>query len=194
MSSTKADLRNLALQRRDAIDDATRQAFAARLAEVGPGLVRRFFSAGERPVASLFHAIGSEPDAMPLATSLHEAGVTLVLPVDWSHGNALVYRRWIPGDRLIVGPLGIAEPLADAPELEPDILFIPLLAFDRRGHRLGYGAGNVDRTLGALRRRKTVRAIGIAYAVQEEATVPNDEHDEPVDLIVTETAILACRD
>jgi 5-formyltetrahydrofolate cyclo-ligase len=193
MSSTKAELRNFALKRRDAIDREARAHFASRLAVVGPRLVLEFSPASDSRVTSFFSTIGSEPDTRPLATALHAAGVPLVLPVDWSHGTPLLFRRWVPGNRLAVGPLGIAEPLQDAPELEPDVLFVPLAAFDRRGHRLGYGAGNVDRTLRALRVRKTVRVIGVAYAVQEELFIPNEPHDEPVDLVVTDHDILICQ-
>jgi 5-formyltetrahydrofolate cyclo-ligase len=193
MSSTKAELRNAALKRRDRIDGDARAEFASRLARVGPRLLLDFWFAGGRPVTSFYSAIGSEPDAMPLALALHAAGVRLALPVDWSHGAPLVFRRWRPGDRLAVGPLGIAEPLDDAPELEPDVLFLPLAAFDRRGNRIGYGAGNVDRTLAALRGRKTVQAIGVAYAGQEEEVIPREPHDEPVDIVVTDRDIFFCR-
>ena len=144
-------------------------------------------------MTAVFSPIGSEPDATALAAALHATGVRLVLPVDLSHGSALIFRRWSPGDRLAFGPLGIAEPLPDAPELEPDVLVVPLIAFDRRGHRIGYGAGNYDRTLAALRKRKQVRVIGVAYAVQEEPVIPNEPHDEPVDLVLTERNVLLCQ-
>ncbi len=193
MFETKAELRNAALKQRDAIDQEGRARFAARLASVGPRLIRELSPHGERLVTSFYSAIGSEPDPMALALALHAADVPLVLPVDWSHGSELVYRRWVPGDRLASGPLGIVEPLPDAPELDPDILFVPLVAFDRRGHRIGYGAGNLDRTLGTLRARRTIRVIGIAYAVQEEPFIPSEPHDEPVDLVVTDRDILRIR-
>lgn len=194
MSPPKSELRISALQRRDGLGDEARSGFASRLASVGPRLVLEFSPAGGKLVTSLYSPIGSEPDPMPLAAALHAADVQLVLPVDWSHGSPLIFRRWIPGDRLAVGPLGIAEPLPDAPELEPDVLVLPLVAFDRRGQRIGYGAGNYDQTLRALRRRKAVRVIGVAYAMQEELFIPNEPHDEPVDLVVTDRDTLVCRD
>ena len=192
MSDLKDELRATGLKARDVIDLIERERFAARLAEVGLRLVFDFMRADERPVVSLFSPIGSEPDMMPLARELHAAQVRLVLPVDWSHGSALVYRSWSPEDRLAAGPLGIREPVEEAPELEPDILFVPAAAFDRRGFRIGYGAGNVDRTLQALRARKQVRAIGVAYAVQEQMLVPSEPHDEPLDIVVTDREILFC--
>ncbi|MCW6509927.1 5-formyltetrahydrofolate cyclo-ligase [Lichenifustis flavocetrariae] len=192
MHDLKDELRKAGLKARDGIDPAAREQFANRLAEVGPRLVFDFRRAGEPPVVSLFSPIGSEPGMLPLARALNAAGVRLVLPVDWSHGSPLVYRSWDPEDRLSVGPLGIREPVEHAPELEPDVLFIPASVFDRRGFRLGYGAGNVDRTLRALRARKTIRAIGVAYAVQEHMLVPTESHDEPLDVVVTDHDILFC--
>ena len=191
--SMKAELRNDALQRRNALRFDVRAYFAARLAVVGPPLVLECLPSIGKPVTAVFSPIGSEPDVRPLASALHAAGVPLVLPVDLSHGSPLIFRRWAPGDRLAVGPLGIAEPLRDALELDPDVIVVPLIAFDRRGHRIGYGAGNWDRTLVALRRRKQVRVIGVAYAIQEERLIPNEPHDEPVDLILTDRNVLLCQ-
>ena len=193
MSSSKAELRNDALQRRNDIGFQIRADFAARLAIVGPPLVLECLPSTGKPVTAMFSPIGSEPDARPMALALHAAGVPLVLPVDLSHGSPLIFRRWTPGDRLAVGPLGIAEPLPEAAELEPDVLVVPLIAFDRRGHRIGYGAGNYDRTLSALRRRKQVRVIGVAFGIQEERSIPNEPHDEPVDLILTDRNVLLCQ-
>ncbi len=193
MSSTKADLRTAALQRRDRIDPDVRAAFKSRLATVGPRLVVEFSPRRDTLVVSLFSAIGSEPDTTALALALQAADVPLALPVDWSHGTSLIYRRWTLGDPLAMGPLGIAEPMSDAAEVEPDVLFVPVAAFDRRGHRIGYGAGNVDRTLTALRARKSVCVIGVAYAVQEELFIPSEAHDEPLDLILTERDIILCQ-
>ena len=192
-SSSKVELRSIALQRRNELGLDVRAGFASRLAIVGPPLVLECLPSVGKPVTAVFSPIGSEPDARPLALALHAAGVPLVLPVDLSHGSPLIFRRWAPGDRLAAGPLGIAEPLRDAAELDPDVLIVPLIAFDRRGYRIGYGAGNYDRTLAALRRRKQIRVIGVAYAIQEESAIPNEPHDEPVDLIVTDRNVLLCQ-
>lgn len=193
MPSTKAELRRGALTRRDAIGAPERATFAARLASIGPRLVLEAAPPGApQLVASLFSPIRSEPDTRLLAEALHASGVPMVLPVAMGNSVPLTFRRWVPGDRLAAGPLGIAEPLKSAPETDPDVLFVPLAAFDRRGYRIGYGAGNYDRTLAALRARKPVRTIGIGYAVQEELFIPSEPHDEPVDFIVTERDILIC--
>lgn len=186
-SPTKAELRVHGLKRRDAIDPEARARFASRLALVIPGLVLDVALPGGRvPVTALYTAIGSEPETGPLAAALRARDVPLVLPVDWSHGGPLIYRRWEPGDPLAAGPLGIGEPLPDAPERDPEVMVVPVVGFDRRGIRIGYGAGNLDRTITRLRARGPVRVIGVGYAVQEEAHIPNDPHDEPLDVVVTD--------
>ena len=84
------------------------------------------------------------------------------------------------------GTWGIREPLAAAAVVEPDVVIVPLLAFDRRGHRIGYGAGYYDLTLAALRERKTIVAIGIAFAIQEIKAVPDKPGDARIDFVMTE--------
>lgn len=192
MSSTKAELRRGALTRRDAIGALERANFAARLAAVGPRLVLEAAPTGDQLVVALYSAIRSEPDLRLLSGALQAAGVPTALPVALGNSIPLVFRGWAPGDRLGAGPLGIAEPIETAPVMEPDVLFVPLAAFDRRGHRIGYGAGNYDRTLADLRTRKRIRAIGVAFATQEELFIPSEAHDQPVDLIVTERDVLIC--
>jgi 5-formyltetrahydrofolate cyclo-ligase len=86
--------------------------------------------------------------------------------------------------------LGILAPAATVPEVDPDVLLVPLLAFDRAGYRLGYGAGFYDRTLERLRRSKRVTAIGIGFAGQEVESVPRDRYDQPLDWLVTENFVL----
>ncbi len=82
--------------------------------------------------------------------------------------------------------MSIREPLEEAPVLDPDLLFVPLACFDRRGHRIGYGAGFYDRTLARLRAMKPVRAAAVAYGVCEIAAVPYESHDQTLDAVVTE--------
>jgi 5-formyltetrahydrofolate cyclo-ligase len=95
-------------------------------------------------------------------------------------------RAWSFGAPLVAGVWGIREPPADVPEVFPDILIVPLLAFDRRGHRLGYGAGHYDRTIACLRAMKPVTTIGIAFATQQIDDVPITPRDERLDLVLTE--------
>jgi 5-formyltetrahydrofolate cyclo-ligase len=184
MSSTpsKGDLRIAALARRDALSDERRAAAAQALAkrglpiEVKPGAV----VAGYSPIRS-------ELDSVPLMRMLAALGARLALPAVMMRGKSLAFRAWSSGDRLTLGPLGILEPSPAAAELVPDIVLVPLAAFDRAGHRIGYGAGHYDFTLAHLRKAKAVVAIGVAFAVQEIKAVPVQPHDVALDYVLTET-------
>lgn len=139
-----------------------------------------------------YMALAEEMDPLPLMKRLAEAGVDLALPVVEGAGLPLVFRRWRPDDPLRTGPFGIACPLDTAPLAEPDWLLVPLLAFDRCGHRLGFGGGYYDRTLARLRAHasRPVRALGLAFAAQQLDSLPVGAYDEPLDLIVTEREVL----
>ena len=166
------------------------EACAARLARFGPEIARAH---GAKAV-SAYAAIGDEVATAPLLAALDRAGFAVGLPVTGRRGTALTFRRWQPGVAMVPGRMDIPEPPQHAAIVEPDLLFVPLAAFDRRGHRIGYGAGFYDRTLAALRARKTIVAVGVAFSVQETLFVPNDEHDEPLDMIVTETETILVAD
>jgi len=97
------------------------------------------------------------------------------------------------GDPLRQAAFGLHEPLTSSPQVEPANLFVPLCAFDRRGNRLGYGKGYYDRTLAGLARQGPILAIGLAFSAQEADRVPTEPHDQALDYIVTETAIIAGR-
>jgi 5-formyltetrahydrofolate cyclo-ligase len=194
MAFTKAELRAAALAKRAAVPDAAHSAFAARLATLGPRLVHDYAPQNGTLVVSLYSAVRSEPDLLPLMRALQAAGVPTALPITGKPGEPLIFRLWSDGDPLIAGRLGIGEPAPDAPTVDPDVLFIPLAVFDRRGHRIGYGAGHYDRTLAALKAKKSICTIGVAYAAQEVLFVPSEAHDEPLDLIVTERETLLCKD
>jgi 5-formyltetrahydrofolate cyclo-ligase len=177
----KAALRQAALTHRDALPPAERMAAALAVAERGlpvdipPGTV-----------VSGFSPLKSEISPLPLLRRLADAGASLALPVVIGRGQPLVMRAWSFGAPLVSCVWGIREPPADAPELNPDILIVPLLAFDRRGHRIGYGAGYYDMTIARLRAIKPVTAIGIAFAAQEIAAVPATPRDARLDLVLTE--------
>jgi 5-formyltetrahydrofolate cyclo-ligase len=102
-------------------------------------------------------------------------------------------RAWGFGEPLASGQWGIREPMAEAPEVAPDILIVPLAAFDRVGHRIGYGAGYYDMTINALRAKKKITAIGIAFAAQEIPQVPATERDARLDLVLTEREVIDFR-
>ncbi len=189
-ATDKTSLRAAALAARATVPRGTTEAFARRLARLGPQLVQ---GAGGGIVAP-YWAIGDEVPTRPLMDALHEAGFVMALPVTGAAGTILTFRQWTPRTVMVPGRMAIPEPPADAPALTPDILFVPLAAYDRRGHRVGTGAGFYDRTLAHLRAAKEVTAIGVAYGAQEALFVPAEDHDEPLDLIVTETDTLVIAD
>jgi 5-formyltetrahydrofolate cyclo-ligase len=143
-------------------------------------------------IVSGFFPYQSEIDTRPLLGKLAGDGWTTCLPIVIGNGEPLIFRRWLPGEPTIAGVWGIPRPPDDAPELEPDVLIIPMLAFDRHGYRLGYGGGFYDRTLEKLRIRKKIIAIGVAYAAQELGLVPHDALDQGLDFIMTEREVIQC--
>jgi 5-formyltetrahydrofolate cyclo-ligase len=188
ISTAKAILRREAIARRDALRAAERQQAAETIAD-------RPFPVAITPgaVVSAFMPLKSEINPLPLMRKLVAAGAALALPVVAGKGLPLVIRRWDFGAPLASGVWGIREPPPDAPAIDPDVLIVPLLAFDRHGHRLGYGAGYYDRTIAALRAKKPIVAIGIGYAAQEVERVPITPRDERLDLVLTERETIEVR-
>jgi 5-formyltetrahydrofolate cyclo-ligase len=188
MTPSKADLRRDALSRRDALPADARAAAAQTIAA-------RPFPLPFPPatIVSGFSPMRSEINPWPLMRGLAAAGARLALPVVVGRGRALVFRAFAFGDELHTGVWGIREPLPEAPEVAPDILLVPLAAFDRSGHRIGYGAGYYDLTIRGLRCAKPVVAVGLAYAAQEIAAVPSTPRDERLDLVLTEREVIDCR-
>ncbi len=132
---------------------------------------------------------GTEMDVRPLLVALHGRGHAVGLP-HVRKGQPMTFHRWRPDDRLVPGVFGIGMPDHRTAEVVPDVLLMPLLAFDRYGNRLGYGGGYTDRTIARLRPRKAaLLCVGIAYAAQEFDTVPHDALDQRLDWIVTETGV-----
>ena len=138
-------------------------------------------------VVAGYWTTGDELDVRPLLGALDDAGYRCALPVVVAPDAVLVFRRWRTGDVLTAGRFGIMEPGADAEAVTPDLVIVPLLAFDRAGYRLGYGAGYYDRTLGALRGAGPVVAVGVGFAAQGVDAVPHDAADARLDWVVTET-------
>ncbi|MGA9431312.1 MAG: 5-formyltetrahydrofolate cyclo-ligase [Xanthobacteraceae bacterium] len=185
IESEKAELRRDAAARRDALPPDARKASAEAIAArplplpIVPGTV-----------VSGFMPLRSEINPLPLMKTLAEAGATLALPKIAGRGKPLIMRAWHWGAPLDAGQWGIREPKAEYPEVDPDILLVPLLAFDRAGQRIGYGAGYYDMTIARLRSRKAVTAIGIAFSMQEVSAVPAMERDEPLDFVLTEREVI----
>jgi 5-formyltetrahydrofolate cyclo-ligase len=161
-------------------------AAAAQWLEREVALARSAAIAGYWPLAD-------ELDPRPALLRLLAAGHPLALPRMIAWRAPLAFHAWRPDDVLVPGRFKVMEPSPAAPETLPDVLLVPLLGFDRRGNRLGHGAGFYDRTLRALRARAPAPlAIGLAFAVQELAEVPAGPEDEPLDLVVTEAGVLRC--
>lgn len=134
-----------------------------------------------------------EIDPRPLMLALAGRGHTLALPVAGPRGMPLAFRRFTLAGPLERGPFGTRHPPPDAPLLVPDVLIVPVVAFDAAGGRVGHGAGYYDRTLAALRAERPVVAIGLAYAAQEVERVPLSAWDEPLDAIATEAGLMVVR-
>lgn len=147
--------------------------------------------AGEERIIAGYFPIRSEINVLPLMRRLGAAGWVTALPEIVAADRPLRFRLWRPDDPTVHGALGIAAPGGDAPVIKPDVLLVPLLAFDRLGFRLGYGGGFYDRTLAALRREGAVLALGVAFAGQEITMVPRAELDQPLDGILTERSVIA---
>ncbi len=188
ITEQKELVRREALARRDAMSAAERQAAAETIA------ARAFpVDVPRGAIVSGFMPMKSEINPLPLLKRLAAGGARLALPVVAGRGKPLIMRAWEVGSPLDTGVWGIRQPKPDAPEVDPDILIVPLAAFDRTGHRVGYGAGYYDMTIHRLRGLKPVIAIGIAFATQEIPQVPTTERDERLDLVLTEHEIIDCR-
>lgn len=189
MVSSKQALRAKGLAQRAATSTEAAAAFADHLASEGLALARRRLP----EVVSAYFPLPSEPSTLPLLKTLAAAGFKTALPLTGKLGRPLVFRLWRPGEPTVKGKMAIQEPLPTAPEAEPDLLFVPSAAFDRSGHRLGYGAGFYDRTLAGLRAKKPICAVGVAYACQEVSKIPHEAHDERLDYVLTERELIDCR-
>jgi 5-formyltetrahydrofolate cyclo-ligase len=134
--------------------------------------------------------LAGEIDPLPLLRRLAGLGHPLALPEVTARDAPLRFRLWRHGDDLVPGPHGTRHPPADAPPCRPDLILVPLLAFDGGLYRLGYGGGYYDRTLDCLRRTSHIQAIGLAYAVQRVARLPRDDYDQRLDGVLTETGLI----
>jgi 5-formyltetrahydrofolate cyclo-ligase len=188
IEESKSAFRREATARRDALPADARHAAAEVIAE------RKFpFAIAPGTVVSGFMPMKTEIDPLPLMRKLAEAGATLALPVIVGRDKPLIMRAWLWGEPLGSGVWGIREPKPEALQVDPDILLVPLLAFDRAGYRLGYGGGYYDLTIAGLRAQKTVTAVGIAFAAQEVLGVPTTPRDARLDLVLTEREVIDLR-
>jgi 5-formyltetrahydrofolate cyclo-ligase len=183
--SPKAQLREQALARRDTLPADARAAAAEAIA------ARPFpVTITKGMIVSGFSPMKTEINPLPLMRKAVQLGARLALPAIAGRGKPLIMRAYAFGDELARGQWGIREPKAEAPEVAPDIIIVPLAAFDRAGHRIGYGAGYYDMTINALRAKRKIVAMGIAFAAQEIASVPATERDARLDFVLTEREVI----
>ena len=179
LDGLKAEARRLALAARNAANPRHGLWLAAHvLAECAPP---------PGAIVAGFWPMGAEIDIRPLLLALQGRGHRLALPVTPRRGNPLSFRAWHFGMPLVAGPFGTRQPPPESPQVTPDFLLVPLLAFDARGHRLGYGGGYYDRTLADL---PFAAALGVGFASQRLPLVPSGPTDIPLPRIATEAGIL----
>ncbi len=176
-----------ALLRRNATE---RRRVAVRDSPNAGAVVRDNFLAAVKVPAgipvSAYWPLEEEFDPRPLFMELDRRGHPIGLPVILGNGQPLLFRRWEPATELVRGPFRVMTPPPTAPEIIPNLLLVPLLAFDRAGYRLGYGGGFYDRTIAKLRNAGEALAVGVTFAALEVPSVPRDDTDQPLDWIVTE--------
>lgn len=177
MPPDKKELREIARRRRRSLFDP---AFAAKIACYAQDI-----KAPEGAIIGAYHARGEEADPSVLLTRLVELGCHMAFPRVRAKDTALDYHLVPDGHALAPGWYGTYEPSSHWPRATPDLLLVPLLAFDASGHRLGYGGGFFDRTLAALK----VPGIGIAFAGQEVSSLPHGQHDMALDAVITEKGL-----
>ena len=188
MPDAKKELRAEALLRRKAAFEHQGPEASRKIAAQGLD----FLGLKADAVVSGFAAIRDEINPAPLMTWLQAEGFRLALPVMQGRDKPLLMRSWSPGDVMAPAAWGIAEPLDDKPTVEPDVVLVPLLAFDERGFRLGYGGGFYDRTLKRLRKLKPIVAVGLAYDEQKVDAVPAESYDERLDWVLTPSGPQRC--
>ena len=164
------------------------------VAEVARAPLAARFPEPAGKVAALYYGLGAEVSPRILADQLAEAGWTLALPSVEGEAGQMVFRRWDRAKPLVHDTIGLNAPSSDCEALEPDLVVVPLLAFDRDGRRLGQGGGYYDRALEALKARREVLALGLAYSGQEVADLPHEPHDQALDAILTEKEYIAVND
>jgi 5-formyltetrahydrofolate cyclo-ligase len=187
MASTphKIDLRKAAVAARAALRGDERRAAASRVLERAHARID-----GSHRVIGAYVAIHDELHPGPLLERLSASGHIIGLPATPSLTAPIEFRAWRPGEPLVRGRMNIPEPSPEAPEVFPDLLLVPPVAFDRRCYRIGYGAGFYDRTIPILRRMHPLFTLGLAFACQEVDRIPDEQHDVPLDAIATERELI----
>ncbi len=184
LKDLKKHLRMEALGRRDALDPAWRIEASLAMAEHASAI-----DLGHGPVVSGFLPIRSEVDLRPAMAALADRGARLSLPVVLDR-ETIVFRELVRGADMVSTGFGTSGPGPQAAVLDPDIMLVPLAAFDRRGHRLGYGAGHYDRAIARLHGKgRKPHLVGVAFDCQEVERVPDEPHDVMLSAMLTESGL-----
>lgn len=179
--NTKSDTRKFALSKRSTLSGVERADKSRLITQTITTLIQ-----GHKIVAG-YYSVRGEVDISPLAEVVRAAGGVWCLPCVENGADLLKFRAW-NGEELQEGPFGIRQPGAECEEAQPDLIIVPVVAFDKHCNRIGYGKGYYDRYLVA--RPKEMLAIGAAFDIQEISQIPVDEWDQALDCVVTETRIL----
>ncbi len=177
--------------------EARTKAFAARKAVFDTGLdqdanrnlIGQLALYRDAQIISAYMPIRTEVSPIATMTILHGQDKRICVPVIQGNGQPLLFQEWTPDVEMIDGPFGASVP-ASGEFLEPDVLITPLLAFDRKGYRLGYGGGFYDRSFAELSAKKPVIGVGFAYSAQEVKRVPTEKTDHRLNAIVTEADVI----
>lgn len=179
-------LRSQARARRAAVTPASGLEAAGQIA----AHFQATFKLAKGAIVAGYWPMDNEADVRPLLETLHGQGCRLCLPAVIEASKPLVFREWAPGEPLVGGAHGTRHPQETAQSLIPQVVLAPLLAYDARGWRLGFGAGYYDRTLQNLRRSNEIIAVGVGYGCQEFPDIPHEETDQRLDAIVTEKGVI----
>lgn len=182
LNSQKADLRKEAFARRKTAHGTSNAKPAQDF------LLQHVLDSRSSGIIAGYMPIQTEIDPRPSLNALHEAGFRICLPVIQGHAKPLLFREWTPESAMIEGDFGALIPRGGE-TVTPDLAIVPLVAFDLKGHRLGYGGGFYDRTLSGLKQNADFTSVGFAYAAQCISAVPTDEFDQKLDFMVTEKGV-----
>jgi 5-formyltetrahydrofolate cyclo-ligase len=184
VADQKTEIRRLALARRRQLSDSGRIAASQRIGERVLDLISTEYSANPHIIVAGYWPIRDELDPRLAMQALEQAGFSLALPV--IAGQSLRFRRYRTGDLLVAGRFNTFEPAPDCETVTPACVLVPLVAFDGQCQRLGYGAGFYDRMLAGFGAARPL-TLGLAYECQYLAELPVDGHDQPLDLVLTES-------
>lgn len=184
----KTLIRKGALERRKAYVSSITQGSRERIAMALVDRVHKYFNFPKDFIIASYVAREDELDVRLLNFFLQEEGHIMAYPRVNPNGN-LCFHKISHARELIDGSFGLKEPPETAPPVDPDLFFVPLVAFDQRCHRLGYGKGHYDRALNQARSQRNVLAIGVAYDMQRIDEIPNEPLDQQLDFVVTEAQI-----